>query len=183
MYKKCQVSVSVLLSQIFNWYRYRFLRNEISASLVYNPSWNVGVQLLVGHVLLVTGKLDFWTHGAVSEDKTEQLKLTGYSPSTSMWGQEDSCYEIAQGVSYRKRVYQWSKCKYTYALQHSGSVHGYMLLSVFSFFSLPWDETRMWKLHLATCALQWLRQCWANSSCSLAFEMGASQTQQSHWSQ
>jgi len=80
-----------------------------SASLVYNPSWSVGVQLLVGHVLLVTGELDFWTHGAVSEDKTEQLKLTGYSPSTSMWDQEDSCYEIVQGVSYRKRV--WSVVK------------------------------------------------------------------------
>lgn len=54
-------------------------------------------------------ELDFWTHGAVSEDKSEQLKLTRYSPLISMWGQEDSCYEIAQGVSYRKRV--WSEVK------------------------------------------------------------------------
>jgi len=61
MYRKCQVPVSVLLSQIFNRYRYRFLKNEIMhvTSLVYNPSWSVGVQLLVGHVLLVTGELDF----------------------------------------------------------------------------------------------------------------------------
>jgi len=176
MYRKCQVPVSVLLSQIFNRYWYRFLKNEIMQCITSLQSflecWSATASGSCAFSNWWTGLLNSWSCLWGQNWTAKTHRLQPFNIHVRPRGQ--LLWNSTRGLIQEEGVISGQS---TNTHMHYNILVLYMAICccLCSFFRLPWDETWMWKLHLATCA-QWLRWCSANSSCSLAFEMGASQT-------